>query len=478
METFLIKAVQLILSISILIILHECGHFLFARLFKVRVERFYLFFNPNFSIFRMKKINGKWKFKWFAKNDKNTIKRTNYRGEEETIIIPVEELDDNNWRKYPDSTEYGIGWLPMGGYVSIAGMIDESMNVEQMKQPAKSWEFRSKKAWQRLLIMIGGVSVNFILAFLIYSAILFTWGESYIDIKDTPMKFSETATDAGYQDGDYIIAADGKELGRYSENTLLAVLEAKEVTVLRDGQHVILKMPQGGLIQNILKDDSGFAFPYLPAIVDSIMQGSPAADFLQKNDQIIAINDTAKIKSFYDLIDFLDTNKEKELKVEILRNGKSITENIPLNDQGKFGFSNKQVLSTDYYSFWQSIPAGFEYGFNKLSSYVYQMKFLFTKNGLSNLSGFGGIANMFPASWNWQSFWENTAFISIALAFLNILPIPALDGGHVLFLLYEMITRRKPSDKFMTYAQMMGMLLLLLLFFYANGMDVFRFLSK
>ena len=478
MEPFIIKALQLILSLSILIIAHECGHFFFARLFKVRVEKFYLFFNPSFSLFRMKKINGKWKFRWFSKNDSNTKKQYNYKGEEETVVISAEELADNNWKKYPETTEYGIGWLPLGGYVKIAGMIDESMDTEQMKKPAQPWEFRSKKSWQRLVVMVAGVTVNFILAFLIYSAVLFTWGETYVDIKDTPMMFSEAAINAGFQDGDRIIEADGVELDRLSDGTLLAILEAKEVTVIRGGNKVTLQMPEKGLIRDILKDENGFLAPYLPAVVDSVMPGNPAAYFLQRNDQFVAINDTVNIRSFFDLTAFLQTNEEKTLQVTLLRNGDTITQDIPLNEEGKFGFSLKQIVRVQEYSFWQSIPAGFSYGVNKLTSYVRQMKFLFTPEGMSNLSGIGGIGSMFPAAWDWHRFWENTAFISIVLAFLNILPIPALDGGHVVFLLYEMITRRKPSVKFMTYAQMIGMLILFSLFFWANGMDVFRFFSK
>ncbi len=481
---FLIKTLQLLLSLSILVIVHECGHFLFARLFHIRAERFYLFFNPSFSIFRMKKINGRWQFKWFSKNDKNTRTRYNYKGEEISEIIPTAELPDNNWKKYPASTEYGIGWIPLGGYVSISGMIDESMNTAQMKQPAKPWEFRSKKAWQRLLVMIAGVCVNFVLALIIYSAILFTWGKTDVEIQSIPMSFSETALAAGYEEGDKIIAYDGHDAGIYSEKTLLRLLEAKEVTVIRNGDTVLLHMPEKGLIRDLLKKEDGFFLGiYTQPIIDSILPNSKAIGLLQKGDRFIAINDTVPINSFAGLSIQLKKNKKDSLKATVLRNSDTLHFTIPLSKEGLIGFAPLAPAvdiktRTTHYNFWQSIPAGFSYGIGKLSSYIHQMKFLFTKEGMNSISGIGGMGSMFAPTWDWQSFWTNTAFLSLALAFLNILPIPALDGGHVLFLLYEVIARRKPDDKFIIAAQVLGMLLLFSLFIYATGMDIFRFLIK
>jgi regulator of sigma E protease len=477
MEIAIIRAAQLILSLSLLIIMHECGHFLFAKIFKVRVERFYLFFNPVFSIFKMKKINGKWNFKFFAKNDTNIKKQILPNGDVEENIIPAEQLPDDNWKKYPESMEWGIGWIPLGGYVSLSGMIDESMNTAQIKLPAKPWEFRTKKAWQRLLIMTGGVLVNFIMALAIYSAVLFTWGETYVELKDVPMEFSNIGLNAGFENGDFILSADGKDLGRYSENSLMDLLEAKNVSVLRNGEIVELQMPKDGLIKSVLKEHTWFVRPFMPVVVDSTLLNSPAEKFLQKGDQFIKI-DSVEIPSFGVLTEFLESNKEKTVNVSVLRNGEILTQEIPLGKDGKFGFYPMQTLQitpkTEHFNFFESIPAGISYGVNKLKNYVHQMKYVFTKEGATSLSGFVGMAGIFAPTWDWHSFWENTAFISIALAFLNILPIPALDGGHVLFLIYEVITRRKPSDKFMTYAQVFGMLLLFSLFFYANGMDLIR----
>jgi regulator of sigma E protease len=480
METFFIRALQLILSLSILVILHEFGHFLFSRVFKVRVEKFYLFFNPYFSLIRFKKINGKWRVKYLSKNDPDNVReKINEDGTKGSEIIPTEAMADNDWRKYPESMEWGIGWLPLGGFVSISGMIDESMNVEQMKQPEKPWEFRSKKPWQRLFIMIGGVLVNFILALVIYSAVLFTWGETYLDMKNTPMQFSKVAMNVGYKNGDCIVAADHVELGRYSESNILSAMEAKDVTVLREGQRVNLKMPEGGLMAEVLKQRKGFATVYSPAIIDSVMPTYPAAKFLQKEDKITAINDSA-VLTMNDVVKQLDKNKAKIVKVEIQRNGNTLVQNIPLNKDGKFGFIAKSIVKpqVQHFGFFESIPAGIKYGIGKLQYYVRQMKFIFTKAGAASIGGFGAIGGMFPSMWDWCSFWETTAFLSIVLAFMNILPIPALDGGHVLFLLYEMITGRKPSDKFLTYAQTAGMLLLFALLFYANGMDIVRALFR
>jgi len=476
METFTIKALQLILSLSILVVMHELGHFFFAKIFKVRIEKFYLFFNPRFSIFRIKKINGKWHFKYFSRNDTNIRSRYNYEGKEVEEIIPIEQLPDNNWKKYPDTTEWGIGWLPLGGYVKIAGMIDESMDREQLKQPAQQWEFRSQKAWKRLLIMTGGVVVNFVLALAIYGAVLFTWGNTYMEMRETPMQFSETAQKLGFRNGDCIVSADGKPLGRFSENALLAALEAKMITILRDDTEMVLPMPEGGLIQLAMKGKSGLMSPYLPAIVDSIMSDVPAVALLQKGDRFLIVENNT-INSFFDLKNLLNHNTKKTISAVLLRNNNdTISLVIPLNKEGLIGFTPQQNIVThkETFGFWQSIPEGVNYGVKKLSFYVRQLKFLFSKDGASNLSGFGGIGNMFAPVWDWQSFWENTAFLSIILAFMNILPIPALDGGHVLFLLYEVITRRKPSDKFLIRAQTIGMVILLSLVLFANGMDVLR----
>ncbi|GHT57300.1 zinc metalloprotease [Bacteroidia bacterium] len=476
MESFIIKALQLILSLSILVVMHELGHFAFSKLFRVRIEKFYLFFNPSFSIFRMKKIGGKWRFKCFSRNDSNVRRRYNYEGNEIEEVIPAEQLPADNWKRYPETTEWGIGWLPLGGYVKIAGMIDESFDKEQLQQSAQTWEYRSQKTWKRLLITTGGVLVNFVLALAIYSAVLFTWGNSYVEMRDTPMQFSETALSEGFRNGDCIIAADGKDLGRFSENAILSVLEAKTVTVLRNGETITLPMPEGGLIKLAMRKQKALMSPYLPAVVDSIMPDAPAAAVIKKGDKFLVVEKDT-IHTFSELRNFLSKNdKKSSISAIVLRGNDTLLLDIPLDNKGLIGFAPQKSIipKTETFDFWQSIPAGIDYGIQKLSFYVNQLKFLFSKEGVSNLSGFGGIGSMFAPAWDWMSFWENTAFLSIILAFMNILPIPALDGGHVLFLLYEMIFRRKPSDKFLIYAQTVGMILLLALVLYANGMDFVR----
>ncbi|NLX80262.1 MAG: RIP metalloprotease RseP [Proteiniphilum sp.] len=440
METFLIKALQLILSLSILVVIHELGHFMFARIFKIRVEKFYLFFNPGFSLFKYKPKNS--------------------------------------------DTEYGIGWLPLGGYVKIAGMIDESMDKEQMAQPEQPWEFRSKPSWQRLLVMIGGVVFNLILAFTIYSMVLFTWNDTYLPLKNVTqgMEFSQAALDAGFVDGDILLSADGKELERFGVSTLLDIADAKEVKVLRNGIETTLSMNED-LMKNLLKNKEGFATYRLPAVIYQLAEdGNAAKAGLQANDSLVSINNIAT-PSFSELVEQLQNNKDKEVLVGYYRNGQLQEASVNVNSEGTLGFyakSEGQIydIVTKKYGFFESFPAGIKMGIQTLKDYVAQFKYVFTKEGASSLGGFGTIGNLFPAVWNWHSFWMMTAFLSVILAFMNILPIPGLDGGHVLFLLFEMISGRKPNEKFMEYAQMAGMILLIGLVLYANGMDIFRAIFK
>jgi|AGTN01.3.fsa_nt_gi RIP metalloprotease RseP len=436
METFLIKALQLILSLSILVIIHEFGHYIFARMFKIRVEKFYLFFDAGFALFRYKPKNSE--------------------------------------------TEYGIGWLPLGGYVKIAGMIDESMDREQMAQPAKPWEFRSKPAWQRFLVMIAGVMFNLLLAFFIYSMVLFTWNDTYLPLKNVKqgMEFSEAAHRAGFQDGDILLMADDKELDRFGVRTLLDVADAREVTVLRNGEETVLAI-QEGLMQDLLRDKEGFATYRIPAVVYQPMEGS-AADRagLMAGDSIVGVNGIPT-PVFGDLRAVLESNRHQQVSLDYYRNGTLYTTAIQVDSAGTLGFYAQTApqiyeIVTREYGFFESFPAGIELGIQTLRDYVAQFKYVFTKEGASSLGGFGAIGNLFPAQWNWQAFWMMTAFLSVILAFMNILPIPGLDGGHVMFLLYEAITRRKPNEKFMEYAQIAGMVLLLGLVLYANGMDIVR----
>ena len=441
METFLVKALQLILSLSILVLVHEFGHFIFARIFKVRVEKFYLFFDPWFSIFKFKPKNS--------------------------------------------DTEYGVGWLPLGGYCKISGMIDESMDKEAMAQPPKPYEFRSKPAGQRLMIMVAGVLFNFLLALFIYSMVLFTWGDTFLPLKNVKagMDYSETFHNVGFQDGDILLKADDTELERFGEDCFRRVLNAQTVTVLRGGVETVIPIPED-MAQRVMRDKKGFASYRFPMVVRELGKTesgeSPAAVAgLQPGDSIVSINGIVT-PSFYEVGEVLAQNKDKDVLVGFYRAGIPQTLTLHTDTAGKMGiysvspFDMYQTV-TRKYGFFESFPAGVMLGVNTLKGYVSDMKYVFTKEGASSLGGFGTIGSLFPAEWDWHSFWMKTAFLSIILAFMNIL---ALDGGHVMFLLYEVIARRKPSDKFLEYAQVTGMFLLFALLIYANGNDIFRFFFK
>lgn len=434
MSPFVVKAIQLLMSLSLLIVLHELGHFIPARIFKTRVEKFFLFFDVKFALFK-KKIG---------------------------------------------ETTYGIGWLPLGGYVKISGMIDESMDKEQMLQPPQPWEFRSKPAWQRLIIMLGGVTVNLILGFLIYMMILFVWGKYTLASEDLPLGIEPTpvVSKLGFETGDQILTVNGKVL----EN----VLEINKHFLLRDVHTVKVKRQNGETTTLSIPEDigsqmfeSGEMFPFspvFPAILDSIIPNSPAASAgLLVADKILSINGVS-VNQWSDFKNNM-TDESTEIRLVYQRNRDIDTLSIVTASDGTLGVYPKY----DHFSFTlerlslsESIVEGFNYGYWTLHDYVAQFKYIFTTKGASQLGGFGAIGNMFPSQWDWKGFWSSTALISIILAFMNILPIPALDGGHVMFLFYEIITGRKPNDKFMEYAQMFGFFLLLALVIYANGNDLYR----
>lgn len=433
-----VKTGQFILSFSILVVLHEMGHFFPAKWFKCRVEKFYLFFNPWFSL----------------------------------------------WKKKVGDTEYGLGWVPFGGYVKISGMVDESMDKEQLKKPAEPWEFRSKPAWQRLIIMIGGVVVNIVLAILLFIMITYVWGEEYLPAKN--LKFGvhadSLATQIGIQDGDKIVAIDGKPLDNFGTIGSIIILgEAKQLQVDRNGENVNLTIPEG-FIKKLNKSKlEGFLEVRVPTYVDSV---SKSANFiegrLQKGDQIIAFNNQPA-PYFNDLNRLKKGKSNQEAVLSVLRNNDTTQVKVKLDDKYLIGFIPRnpaEILGTTVkkYSFVQSIPVGFERCFSTLGRYVTGLKQLFTGkvNPNDSLGSVISIGNTFPSLWDWQRFWTLTAIFSIILAFMNILPIPALDGGHALFTLVEMVTGRKPSDKFMEYAQMVGMALLLGLMAYALGLDFWR----
>ena len=486
METFLIRAAQLILSLSILVVLHELGHFAFARIFKVRVEKFYVFFNPKISLIRAKKILGKWNIRFFAQNvlpneriklDSNGEPLMN--GKNHVMEpVPESELPEGDWRRYPETTEWGIGWLPLGGYCKIAGMIDESMDKTQLTQEPKPWEFRTQPVWKRLFIISGGVLVNFVLALFIYSVILFTWGREYIPLENATngLSFSQTMIDAGFRDGDKITAIDGKKPLELSDAIEMILIDhAATVTVDRSGTPVTIEIPEN-LTQKALASEKGVMTYRMPFVIDTVVTGSLASKAaLMKGDSLIAVNGKL-INMQQEVIREFSENKGKKISFDYYRQGTLYRTTLTMGADGKLGVGWRNFLKTERveYGFFEAIPAGIGIGVQKLVGYVKQFKLVFTKEGVKSIGSFGALGQLFPATWDWLSFWELTALISIILAFMNILPIPGLDGGYIVFLIYEMITGRKPSDKFMEVAQMIGMTLLMLLFVYAIGNDIFR----
>lgn len=433
----LVKTAQLLLSLSILVLLHEMGHFFFARLFKTRVEKFYLFFDPWFSLFKIK------------------------RGD----------------------TEYGIGWLPLGGYVKISGMIDESMDREQMKQPPQPHEFRSKKSGYRLLIMLGGIISNVITAFIIYSMVLFTWGEKFLATENAVngIMVDSTGMKMGLQNGDFIIDIDGNKTENFRMISKDVIInKAKNIKVLRQGQEVNVPIPEAiwpELIKNPL-----FVQPRVPFVVEGFPEESYGknAGFM-KGDRVVAMNHTSA--RFYDEVKRgLNTNKGKDVVFSVLRNKDTVEIQTRIPDDGLLQIflvtspDSFFVMNEKSYGFFESFPAGVEHSYTILTDYVKQFKLLFQPKtkAYESLGGFIAIGKIFPAEWDWFSFWSMTAFLSIILAFMNFLPIPALDGGHVLFLLVEIVSGRKPGDKFLEYAQMVGMFLLIALLVFANANDVIK----
>lgn len=495
METFLIRALQLVLSLSILVFIHELGHFLFARLFKVRVEKFYLFFNPKKSILRAKKINGKWQVKFFADNvppnerpkkDSDGDIATDSKGNTIMELIPLEELPDDDWRKYPESTEWGIGWVPLGGYCKIAGMIDESMDTVQLAQEPQDWEYRSRPTWQRLPIITGGVIFNFILAIIIYIGILFTNGREYFPIENAKygLEYTQIMLENGFENGDNIIAINNEPVTDRADIVEKMLIDGKNnVTVLRNNSTIQLVLPGDFSQQVLAANDNDLFSVRQPFVVYDIMGGTPAAKAgMQSGDSIVGINGQSMF-IFQDIAKELSKNKNSTIDLEFVRDGEKMNAEVILGDDGKLGVSVQPFVAffpVEHvkYSFLQSIPAGIQFGWQTLTGYVKQFKLIFTKEGVKQIGSFGAIGQMFPKKWDWLQFWNMTALLSVVLAFMNILPIPALDGGHVIFLLYEMITRRKPSEKFMEYAQTVGILLLVMLMVYAIGNDIVRFVFK
>ncbi|WP_348799212.1 RIP metalloprotease RseP [Flavobacterium adhaerens] len=438
-----IKLSQFLLSLSLLIILHELGHFIPAKAFKTRVEKFYLFFDVKFSLLK-KKIG---------------------------------------------ETEYGIGWLPLGGYVKISGMIDESMDKEQMALPPQPWEFRSKPAWQRLIIMLGGVTVNFILAFVIYIGMAFVYGDSYIanqDMKDGLLIENKAMINAGFKSGDKIVAVDGEKIVRFDKEISGKVILAKEVMIDRNGVEQTIKMPHDFVDQLSKFEKEPLATIRIPFVIGNIPDESSNKD-LKPKDILVSLNgqptkylDQAKV--------ILEDNKNKTVPAVVLRDQKQMTLQLKVNNEGKLGVQlggldlesleklGYYKITHQKYSFLESIPFGIERGKDQLVGYGKQLKMIFNPEtkAYKQVGGFAAIYNIFPSSWSWEVFWSITAILSIMLGVMNLLPIPALDGGHVMFLLFEIISGKKPSDKFLENAQMVGFVLLISLLLFANGNDIYK----
>ena len=441
MSPFAVKALQLLLSLSLLIVLHELGHFIPAKLFKTRVEKFYLFFDIKFSLFK-KKIG---------------------------------------------ETVYGIGWLPLGGYVKISGMIDESMDKEQMALPPQPWEFRSKPTWQRLIIMLGGVTVNIIVGFVIYICIFFFVGQKIVTNDELPNGFavSQTFKDLGFKNGDKVLKLNGEDFENLNDlNRYLFLRDVNSLTVKHsDGNTETLSIPKE---VGMTMFKAGELRPFQPVrsnVLDTIIPNYPAEKAgLLKGDKILSVNGVITL-NWASLSENIKANPASETTLTIDRDGGLETIKVTPREDGTIGINNfgleyENAYKQVKYGFIESLGGGINYGYNVLTDYVKQFKYVFTSEGATQVGGFGAIANLFPGTWNWISFWHTTALISIILAFMNILPIPALDGGHVVFLLYEMATGRKPNEKVMEYAQMVGFILLIALVLFANGNDVYRWLFK
>ena len=428
----------MMLALTLLVMIHELGHYTAARIFGVRVVIFYLFFNPGFSLFRFKP----------------------------------------QWSE----TEFGIGWIPLGGYVKLAGMIDESMDVAQMKAPAQPWEFRSKPAWQRLIIMFAGVFNNFLLAVVVYAMLLFTQGERYLCLQDVSMgmDYVETAHEYGFQDGDILLTADGVLLERYDEVSMRRLLNAREVKVLRGGDTVGIALDEN-FAKRLIAEQSGLVSVRIPFVMREIMADSPAQRAgLLAGDSLVSVNGVPLLTQS-DFVACFKEHASDTLQLGYVRGGTLRTTALVPDSAGKIGvycewYDHFYPVRTQQFGFFESFPAGIAAGWRKLTGYADDMKWVFTKEGASSMGGFGTMAKMFPSQFDWIYFWNLCAYLSVILAFMNVLPIPGLDGGHIFFLLWETLTGRKLSDRFMIGAQIVGMTLLILLLFYANGMDLIRWL--
>ena len=487
--TILIKVLQFFLSLSILIFIHELGHFLAAKAFKTRVEKFYLFFDWGFSIFRCKKVNGKWRFKFFSPNVPEKYTTTEYKdaaGKKQKKYDPIDlsTLSEDDWRRN-DETEYGIGWFPLGGYNKIAGMIDESMDKSQMQQPPQPWEFRSKPAWQRFIIMVAGVFMNVLLAVTIYIGLLAKEGEQYLptaEVNKYGISVDSVGYELGLRDGDKILSIDGEYVENFQQIPMQIILDkAKTIEVERNGKNMVINLPEDAVTKLLSSQDASFISFRVPFMVADVIDKSAAKEGgLEVGDIIIGINDV-ETPYYQDFVKSIKQYKNQDITIRVVRDFDTLALAMHLPEEGVIGaylapISTCFELETKEYSFLEAIPAGFSKTFTELGDYWKQVKLIFNPKtkAYESVGGFISIGKIFPDTWIWSLFWRMTAFLSVALAVMNILPIPALDGGHILFLLFEIITRRKPSDKFMEVAETIGLIIVLGLVILANGNDIIR----
>lgn len=475
METFLIKALQLIVALIILVTIHEFGHYIFARMFGIKVNRFYLFFNPGFSLLKYNPMKGTLQI--FSRSDDHAWK---------TVRVGREHQPRPDGKPTWRDTVYGLGWLPLGGYCDIAGMVDETKSSKDLAAEPQPWEFRTKAAWKRLLVMVAGVLFNFLLAIVIYIGIAAHWGERVIPYEAVTegMDFSEPMHRAGFADGDILLTLNGNTIDPLETSDNWGLIQpGSKIAVLRNHRDTVVITAGDRLIKDLVEANERYMAMRVPVMVDDVVGGEGAVKAgLRPDDRIlkVASDTTPSLSEFFPA---LKKQASKTVPMVILRDGKELTVPVEVNSNGKIGIQLRpgqkiyDVVEVQYNLF-SAIPRGWHNGVDRLSTYVSSLGMIFTKEGAKSVGGFGALGSMFPTTWNWLSFWEITAFLSVILAFMNIIPIPALDGGYTLFLIVEMITRRKPSERFLEIANMIGMGFLLLLLVYANLNDIYRLVLK
>lgn len=475
METFLIKALQLIVALIILVTIHEFGHYIFARMFGIKVNRFYLFFNPGFSLLKYNPMKGTLQI--FSRSDDHAWK---------TVRVGREHQPRPDGKPTWRDTVYGLGWLPLGGYCDIAGMVDETKSSKDLAAEPQPWEFRTKAAWKRLLVMVAGVLFNFLLAIVIYIGIAAHWGERVIPYEAVTegMDFSEPMHRAGFADGDILLTLNGNTIDPLESSDNWGLIQpGSKIAVLRNHRDTVVITAGDRLIKDLVEANERYMAMRVPVMVDDVVGGEGAVKAgLRPDDRIlkVASDTTPSLSEFFPA---LKKQASKTVPMVILRDGKELTVPVEVNSNGKIGIQLRpgqkiyDVVEVQYNIF-SAIPRGWHNGVDRLSTYVSSLGMIFTKEGAKSVGGFGALGSMFPTTWNWLSFWEITAFLSVILAFMNIIPIPALDGGYTLFLIVEMITRRKPSERFLEIANMIGMGFLLLLLVYANLNDIYRLVLK